>query len=103
MGDSRVQGAPQGGLGVRGGARRRRLDGAGGSAAEATDGEVTPVRVGRGEVVWELREVEAQLLEWSAWAGRLRSCEFHCGQAAAELGLRRRGGSGEFWARRSCP
>jgi hypothetical protein len=29
VGASRVQGTPQGGLGVRGGARRRRLDGAG--------------------------------------------------------------------------
>ena len=55
MGAKGVQGAPQGGLGVRGGARRQRLDGAGGSAAEATDGEGAPVRVGRGESVWELR------------------------------------------------
>ena len=46
------------------------------------------MRVGRGEVV------EAQLLEWLAWAEEGRSYEFHCGHAAAELGLRRRGGSG---------
>ena len=30
------------------------------------------MRVGREEVVWELRGVEAQLKEWSAWAGKLR-------------------------------
>ena len=33
----------------------------GGSAAEATDGEGATVSVGRGEAVWELREVEARL------------------------------------------
>ena len=44
----------------------------GGSAAEENGGGVTPVRVGRGEVVEELRGVEAQLLEWSAWARKLR-------------------------------
>ena len=35
--------------------------GGGGSAAEASDGGVAPARVGRGEAVWELREVEAWL------------------------------------------
>ena len=34
----------------------------GGSAAEATDGEGAPVRIGRGEAVWELREDEARLM-----------------------------------------
>ena len=34
----------------------------GGSAAEATDGEGAPVRFGRGEAVWELREDEARLM-----------------------------------------
>ena len=33
----------------------------GGSAAEASDGEGAPVRFRRGEVAWELREVEAVL------------------------------------------
>ena len=50
-----------------------------------------------------LREGEADLLAGPARAEELRSYEFHCGQAAAELGLRRRGGSDEFWARRNCP
>ena len=62
-----------------------------------------PVRIGRGEVVEELRGLTAELARGSEWAEEGRSYEFHCGQAAAELGLRRRGGSGEFWARRSCP
>ena len=34
----------------------------GGSAAEATDGEGAPVRVGRGEVAWDLREDESRLM-----------------------------------------
>ena len=38
VGGIAVQGAPLAGLGVRGGARRRRLDGAGGSAAEENGG-----------------------------------------------------------------
>ena len=44
----------------------------GGSAAEANDGGGAPVRIGQGEVVGELCEVEAQLLGWSAWAEKLR-------------------------------
>ena len=44
----------------------------GGSAAEENGGGGAPVRIGRGEVVGELREVEAQLLGWSAWAEKLR-------------------------------
>ena len=31
-------------------------------AAEASDGEVAPARVGRGEAAWELREDKAQLM-----------------------------------------
>ena len=87
MGDSLVQGAPLGGLGVRGGARRRRLDGAGGSTAEENDGGVTPVRIGRREASDQLREGEADLVAGSARAEEGRSYEFHCGQAVAELGL----------------
>ena len=37
-----------------------------GSAAEANYGEVAPARIGRWEAAWELREVEAQLMEGSA-------------------------------------
>ena len=69
---SLVQDAPQGGLGVRGGARRQRLDGAGGSAAEETRRRGAPVRVGRGEVVWELRGLTAELARGSVWAEELR-------------------------------
>ena len=72
---------------MRGGARRQRLDGAGGSAAEANDGGGAPVRIGRGKVVCQLREGEADLVAGSARAEEGRSYEFHCGQAAAELGL----------------
>ena len=46
---------------MRGGARRRRLDGAGRLGGEASDGEVAPARFGRWEASWELREVEARL------------------------------------------
>ena len=38
-----------------------------------------------------MREGEADLVAGSARAEEERSYEFHCGQAAAELGLRRRG------------
>jgi hypothetical protein len=34
----------------------------GGSAAEVSDGEGAPVRIGREEAVWELREDEARLM-----------------------------------------
>jgi hypothetical protein len=37
----------------------------GGLAAEANDGGVAPVRFGRGEVAWELRGVEADLVAGS--------------------------------------
>ena len=49
------------------------------------------MRVGRREVVDQLREGEANLAAGSAREEEERSYEFHCGQAAAELGLRRRG------------
>ena len=42
----------------------------------------------------ELCGAKAELLVWSARAVELRSYGFHCGQAAAELGQQRRGGSG---------
>ena len=61
------------------------------------------MRIWRGEVVGELRGLTAELDRGSERAVELRCYEFHCGQAAAELGLRWRGGSGEFWARKSCP
>ena len=72
MGASLVQGAPQGGLGVRGGAWRRRLDGAGGSAAVANNGGGAPVRIGLGEMVWELRGLTAELARGSERAEELR-------------------------------
>ena len=59
------------GEGLRGGGSTEQGD----SAAEATDGEGAPVRVGRGEVAWELREVEARLMvgaigvEWVCGGG----------------------------------
>ena len=40
----------------------------GGLAAEASDGEVAPARVGRGEVVWELCGLTAELARVSARA-----------------------------------
>ena len=72
MGASRVQGTPLGGLGVRGGARRRRLDGAGGSAAEFDGGSGSPVKVGRGDEVGELRGGEADLVAGSIEGGEGR-------------------------------
>jgi len=44
----------------------------GGSAAEASDGGVAPARVGRGEVAWELRGVEADLVAGSIEGGGVR-------------------------------
>ena len=44
----------------------------GGSAAEASDGEGVPVRIGRGEAVGELREGEAVLARGSARAEERR-------------------------------
>ena len=44
----------------------------GGSAAEASDGEGAPVRIGRGEAVGKLREGEAVLARGSARAEELR-------------------------------
>ena len=44
----------------------------GGSAAEANDGGVAPVRFGRGEVAWELRGVEADLVAGSIEGGGVR-------------------------------
>ena len=48
----------------------------GGSAAEANDGEGAPVRIGRGEVVWELRGVKAQLMVGSIEDGEGRRSGF---------------------------
>ena len=67
-------------------------------AAEANGGGGAPVRIGQGEVVGELRGLTAELARVSARAVELRSYGFHCGQAAAELGLRRQGGSGGNWS-----
>ena len=66
-----------------GGRRRRELD-----------GEVAPTGSGRGGGVGELRGFKVELLVWSAQTVEQRSYGFHCGQAAAELGQRRRGGFG---------
>ena len=44
----------------------------GGSAAEASDGEGAPVRIGRGEAVGKLREGEAVLARGSARAEERR-------------------------------
>ena len=49
MGASQVQDAPLGGLGVREGLGGGGSTEQGGSAAEASDGEGAPVRIGRGE------------------------------------------------------
>jgi len=48
-------------------------------AAEANDGEGAPVRVGRGEVVWELRGLMAELARVSARAEELRRGGFDGG------------------------
>ena len=42
------------------------------AAAEANDGEGAPVRIGRGEVVWELRGLTAELARGLARAEELR-------------------------------
>ena len=67
------------GLGRGGGGRRRFVDGEqwrsavdSEAAAEALVGGGVPVGIGRGGGVGELREVEAQLMEGSAWVERLR-------------------------------
>ena len=70
---------------------------AGGRRRRELDGEVAPTGSGRGGGVGELHGAKAELLVWSARAVELRSYGFHCGQAAAELGQRRRGGSGGNW------
>jgi len=76
VGDSPVQGAPLGGLGVRGGARRWRLDGAGRRRRRFNGGEGAPVENrGRGGV-GELREDKAKLMVGSAWAEEGCSCGF---------------------------
>ena len=64
------------------------------SAVEENGQGGAPVRIGRGEVVGELRGLTVELARGSERAEEGRSYEFHCGQAVAELGLRRRGGSG---------
>ena len=50
----------------------RRLDGAGGSAAEENGGGGAPVRIGRGEVVGELSGLTAELSRGSERAEELR-------------------------------
>ena len=80
MGASRVQGTPLGGLGVRGAARRRRLDGAGGSAAEFDGGSGSPVKVGRGDEVGELHGGEADLVAGSIEGGGVRRRGFYVEQ-----------------------
>src|SRR6185312_14176549 len=77
------------GVGCSGSATR-----VGGRRRRELDGKVAPTGSGRGGGVGELRGAKAELLVWSARAVELRSYGFHCGQAAAELGQRRRGGSG---------
>ena len=81
----RGRGGCSGGATRAGGQRRRELVGGG-----------APVRVGRGEVVWELREVEAQLLGWSAWAGRLRRGGSTAASSSPVFGVERRRRS-ELW------
>ena len=49
------------------------------AAAEANDGEGAPVRFGRGEVVWELRGLTAELARVSARAEELRRGGFDGG------------------------
>ena len=56
------------GEGLRGGGSTEQ----GGSAAEANGGEGAPVRVGRGEVVGELRGITAELARGSERAKELR-------------------------------
>ena len=49
------------------------------TAAEANDGEGAPVKFGRGEVVWELRGLTAELARVSARAEELRRGGFDGG------------------------
>ena len=49
------------------------------TAAEANDGEGAPVRFARGEVVWELRGLTAELARVSARAEELRRGGFDGG------------------------
>ena len=74
----------------------------GGSAAEANDGEGAPVRIGRGEVVLELRGVEAQLMVGSIEDGEGRRSGFDGEQRRRSSGYgggaRGRGGSSRNWS-----
>ena len=74
----------------------------GGSAAEANDGDVAPVRIGRGEVVWELHGVEAQLMVGSIEDGEGRRSGFDGEQRRWSSGYgggaRGRGGSSRNWS-----
>jgi hypothetical protein len=63
---------------------------AGGSAAEENGGGGAPMSSGRGGLVGELREVEAQLMVGSAWAKRLRRGGFTA--ASSSLAFGRSGG-----------
>ena len=64
------------------------------TAAEANDGEGVLVGIGRGEGVGELREVEAQLMGWSAWAERLRRGGFTAASSSPAFGWSGGGGLG---------
>ena len=61
----------------------------GGSAAQANDGEVTPVEDGRREVARELREREAKLFAWSIWAERLWNSEATAGWSSSAFTVER--------------
>ena len=69
------------GVGCSGGATR-----ACGSAAEENSGGGAPVSSGRGGGVGELREVEAQLMEGSAWAKRLQRGGFTTASSSPAFG-----------------
>ena len=57
----------------------------GGSAAEANNGEGALVRIGRGEVVWELRGLTAELARVSTRAEELRRGGFDGGVELARV------------------
>ena len=69
------------GVACNGGAMR-----AGGSAAEENGVGGAPVSFGRGGGVGELREIEAQLMEGSAWAKRLRRGGFTAASSSPAFG-----------------
>jgi hypothetical protein len=59
-------------------------------AAEASDGEGAPVRIGRGETVWELREGEARLMVGDV--GVERACSGGSAAGWSSPGFKRGGG-----------